>query len=483
MLASAAAMKLKRSLVQRHKKLARASLYLAPFIIWFIAVPVIREIGDLGINNEWSGHDYEQYESFRLLRDFLRIDSSYPDGNEIPAVEFLAEQLEKEGIEVHVQRLAERNANLWATLEGTDPRPLVLHQHVDVDPVGSPDSWQAPPFAGEYHAPYLVGRGAFDMKSVGIAQLMSALELRRSGAKLKRSLMILATGDEERDSFLGTQKVLAEHPEWAKTMWAVFTEGGAVEALSAEEVKYWGTEFQQKRFVSVWVCSSNRQRLEDLRNDTDQLSTPRRMTETARIFFPHYGPSRARPVTRELLADPDTLLERIRTYPRDLEVPEFPPILEAQMRDQTWAFPVEEAPGGGYQFQIIFHLLPDSDFDSVYEELIGDGLDGFTLMIESFNAKVPHSPITHPAFQAIERSLAEFYPEVDHGPLFVPWSATDARYFREVGIPAYGFSPFLMVSKDSQSSKGANERIPAPAFIDGVRLYQDVVRRLVAEEP
>ena len=482
MLASAAAMKLKRKLVQRHKKLARTLLYLAPFAIWFTVAPTIREMADLGVNNEWADIDFDEYESFRLLRQFIQIDSSYPDGNEIPAVEFLAELLEKEGIEAHIQRIGERNANMWATLEGDDPRPLVLHQHVDVDPVLNPKRWQTPPFAAEYRRPHLIGRGAFDMKSVGIAQLMSVLKLRRSGAQLKRSVMILATGDEERDSFLGTQLVLAQHPEWSQQFWAVLTEGGAVEARSADDVKYWGTEFQQKRFVSVWVCSSDRRRLEEVRTDLGIRSGERRMNNAARIFFPRYGPSRAREVTRDLLSDPDALLERIRTFPRNLETPEFPPILEAQVRDQLYPFPVEDAPGGGYRFQAIVHLLPDSDFETAYEELIGKELDGFTTMIENFNEAVPESPIDHPVFMAIDESIERRYPGVDHGPLFVPWSATDARYFREQGIPSYGFSPFVLVSKDTQSSKGANERIPAPAFIDGVRLYEDVVESLVVPD-
>lgn len=476
-------MSLKRPLVQRHKKVARTLLYLAPLVLFITASAVIRDLGDLGIRNDWVHVDYDEFESFRLLRQFLRIDSSYPDGNEIPAAEFLAAILESEGIEVTLERLGARNANLWAVLPGDDPRPLVLHQHIDVDPIDQPHRWTQPPFEAVYKAPYLVGRGAFDMKSVGIAQLMSFLEVHRSGVRLGRSLMLLATGDEERDSFLGTQRLLAEHPEWSEDFWAVLTEGGAVEALSAEDVKYWGTEFQQKRFVDVWVCSSQRQRLEDLRLDVHRLRSERRVTAAAREFFPRYGPSRAREITRELLARPDELLERIRTHPRELETPEFPPILEALTRDETIAFPVEEMPGGGFQFRLILHLLPDSEFEPVFESLVGDLLEGVTYRVEAVNERVAASPLDHPAFLAIDRQVRSHHRNVDHGPLFVPWSATDARFFREVGIPSYGFSPFLLVSKDAQSSKGANERIPAPAFVQGVRLYQDVVRSLVTAEP
>lgn len=475
-------MRLRQPLIRRHKKLARAVLYLSPFVLWFVSVPIIRELRDLEIDNEWTGVDYEQMESFRLLRQYIQIDSSYPDGNEIPAAEFLASVLAEEGIDSHVERVGERNANLWAILEGDDPRPLVLHQHVDVDPILYPEKWRRPPFAAVYEPPHLYGRGAFDMKGVGIAQLMAMLDLKRSGTRPSRSLMLLATGDEERNSFLGTQRLLRQHPEWASEFWAVLTEGGAVEALSAEEIKYWGTEFQQKRFVSIWICSSYPEQLEDVRAAVNRRRSERRVGDAARVFFPAYGPSRVRETTRDLLADPDALVDRLRGFPRDVEVTDFPPILESLTRDEVWAFPIKEAPGGGYRFEAILHLLPDSDFASAYRELIGDRLDGLATRIEVINEMVPASPLDHPVFVAIGRVLEDRYPGVEHGPLLVPWSATDARFFRDVGIPAYGFSPFLMVTADAQSSKGPNERIPAPAFVDGVGLYQSLVRELLARD-
>ena len=66
--------------------------------------------------------------------------------------------------------------------------------------------------------------------------------------------------------------------------------------------------------------------------------------------------------------------------------------------------------------------------------------------------------------------MKETYPEIVHGPLIVPWSATDARFFRAAGIPAYGFSPFWILSAEATKMKGANERIPVPSFLDGVKL-------------
>lgn len=477
-------MRYSRPLVRKHKKLARALLYLSPILLWLVATEALETMHDMGIDSSWSEVDYEEYESFRIFRDYLRIDSSYPDGNEIPAAEFLAEKLRDAGFEVHLERLGARNANLWTVLEGDDPRPLVLHNHVDVDPVEMPERWRHPPFEAVYDPPFVFGRGAFDMKSVAVAQLMVMLDLKRSGVRPQRSLFFLATGDEERDSFLGTQRLLRQHPAWHDEFWAVLTEGGAVEAVSIEDPKYWGTEFQQKRFVDEWVCGSLREDLESLRRLLHGRRSPRRLTQTARIFFPLYASSRRLETPRELLADPSTLLARLRSRFGDHPDPnQFPPLLEAMVRDEIHAWPVDKAPGGGYRFRLIYHLLPDSDFASVREELVGNLLEGDTTRVVEIHPPVPPSPIDHPLFRTIDRTMADRYPGAEHGPLFVPWSATDARFFRAAGIPSYGFSPFLILSAEARALLGANERIPAPAFVEGVDLYGEVVRRAIGAEP
>lgn len=83
-----------------------------------------------------------------------------------------------------------------------------------------------------------------------------------------------------------------------------------------------------------------------------------------------------------------------------------------------------------------------------------------------------------PFFEVIDAVVEERYPEFHHAPLFVPWAATDARFFRSAGVPSYGFSPFLILTSDSHKITGPNERMTAPAFLDGVDLYVELVRRL-----
>jgi len=89
------------------------------------------------------------------------------------------------------------------------------------------------------------------------------------------------------------------------------------------------------------------------------------------------------------------------------------------------------------------------------------------------------SPTSHPAFREIQATLKTEYPDFRAGPFFLPWTATDSRYFRAAGVPSYGFSPFFIMSTDTYQVDAPNERLSLPGFLQGVELYRKLVRRLV----
>ena len=464
------------SLIRENKARARALLYL-PLVLLFVGWVVLKVAFDLGVDPGWLDESYEDSEAVQIFRDYLKIDTSYPYGNEIPGAEFLARHLEAAGIPVVLERLGHRNANLWAVVEGRDRAPLVLHNHIDVEPVRYDERWRFPPFGGMIYGPFLYGRGAFDMKSVAIAQLMAILEIQRSGKKPARSVAFLATGDEERDSRLGTKRWLETHPEIAREIHAVLTEGGAVEAVNLEKVRYWGTEHMQRHFVDVWVCDADRERLDVLRQELieHRYGTLRAPSPDVADFLRRYGPSREHPEVQAMLESPETVLYAPQ---RDL----LPPRVLASLRNELAIFPILPDADGGWSMRVILHLLPDVQPEVGYRELIGDRLVGFTYEMDVQHPPVPSSSPEHPVFVALEEFMVERFPEAAHGPLFVPWSATDARYFRTSGIPSYGYSPFWILSSDAVKMKGANERISVPAFLDGVEVYTDLVGHLVGAE-
>jgi acetylornithine deacetylase/succinyl-diaminopimelate desuccinylase-like protein len=131
---------------------------------------------------------------------------------------------------------------------------------------------------------------------------------------------------------------------------------------------------------------------------------------------------------------------------------------------------------------IKFQLLPGYDLESVRRKLVPDWmLFGLTVQVDEPPPPRGSSPLDHPVFQEIEETLADQYPGVPAGPYFLAWTATDARFFRTLDVPVYGFSPFLLMNTDTLAVDKANERFAIPAFVDGVELYARLVRRLVSD--
>ena len=73
--------------------------------------------------------------------------------------------------------------------------------------------WDAPPLSGEIRNNHIYGRGAIDIKGLGIAQLSSFLALKNSGGELNRDAIVMATTDEEAGGFYGAGWLLENRPE------------------------------------------------------------------------------------------------------------------------------------------------------------------------------------------------------------------------------------------------------------------------------
>jgi acetylornithine deacetylase/succinyl-diaminopimelate desuccinylase-like protein len=465
---------------RRRRAAARAALYgsliLVAGIMWLLVSWLNRPLEGSVLDN-WVETDFRNLPEVQLLREYVRIDTSEATGDEIAGARFLAARLEKAGIPSRLEIVGERKANLYALLEGRDPRPLVLHNHIDVENV-KPKEWFHPPFEAVIDPPWMYGRGVFDMKSVAIAQLLALVDLKESGEPLERSVLFLATSSEERGSRLGVRRLIAEDPEGVRRFWAVLTEGGVVEARARDEIKFWGTEIGQKRYVDLLVCAPEREPLEELREtlrETGYTETDLEIVPEVREVLKTYTPTRDHSELRGLLEDPDATIRDVAAFRK------LPSYLQSFFRNEAVPFKVQEAAGGGWQLLIKIHLLPGAKLEEEMPKLVPAWmLAGLSYTLDEPPA-VASSSTAHPAYRAVIETLAEHYPDAPTGPYFLPWTATDARFFRSVGVPSYGFSPFLIMNTDTLQVDKANERFALPGFVEGVRVYRDLVRRLVLD--
>jgi len=464
---------------RRRRVAARTALYVSLVLVggllagvYYLMLPSL----EFGMMTAWSGIDWESRREVQLLREYVRIDTS-PKGDTREGIDWVAEKLRGMGVEPHIEQVGDA-ANLWAIIEGEQRGAVVLHHHVDVEAVVNLEDWTQRPFHGDVEGPWIYGRGAFDMKSIAIAQLLAVERLVASGRRPERSVIVLVTNGEERGSDLGTRWILREHPELVERFAVVLTEGGAVEGRTQESFKFWGTEFAQKRLLVAWFCHADRERVAALESEMlaeGGFFSPPELVPEAATFFAAYAPTRDAAPLRELLSDPRALVRdpvafadlssHLRSHFRNEARPQW-----LRRRGDAWALRVHVL------------LLPGEDPEQALAELFPPWRT-HGLKMEVFDeAGAGHgSPIDHWAFEGIGEVLAEHHPDVPHGPLFLPSTLTDARFLRAAGVPTFGFSPFAVLTPEvlQQRAYGTvNERMSLPGFSEGVELYADVLERL-----
>jgi len=134
------------------------------------------------------------------LSDMIRINTSNPPGNEMAVAKYISAILQKENIPNEVVEITPGRGVAIAHLQA-GPLPdaanaLMLLAHEDTVGV-DPTKWSVDPFGAVIREGYLYGRGAIDDKAMLAANLATIVALKRSGARLARDIIFLASAVEE----------------------------------------------------------------------------------------------------------------------------------------------------------------------------------------------------------------------------------------------------------------------------------------------
>ena len=137
-------------------------------------------------------------EPIRLLRDYVRIDTTNPSPGEAEGARFLKEFFDCAGIANEIVCPSPGRCNLLARLPGRRRQgAILLLNHIDVVEA-YPKLWnEGTPFGGDLKNGFLYGRGAYDMKSLGIAEALAMRRLKDRGIVPESDVLFLAEADEE----------------------------------------------------------------------------------------------------------------------------------------------------------------------------------------------------------------------------------------------------------------------------------------------
>ena len=405
----------------------------------------------------------------RRLADYLRVDTTNPPGNENRGVDFIAGILTDAGIQYQTAESAPGRGNIWARLEGGQQLGLVLLHHIDVVPADL-EYWSVEPYSGAIQEGFVWGRGALDMKGLGIVQLQAFLALHASGTKLNRDVWYVATADEEAGGFFGAGWLAEHHSEIFEDVGFLLNEGGRGSLLGGQVV--FGVEVTQK--VPVWLRLVARGRPGHGSSPQVETAVTRLLRAGHRIASTRF-PARVVDPVRQMFHglapyQPKRLADRYRNIDESVQDADF--MLSLQLQDPgrhallrntcsatglSGSSKINVVPPEA-RLELDCRVLPDQDVDEFIEG-IATIVNDPEVEIERVMSFTPAMSSTDtPLYRLIGELASRNYP----GSKVVPsvmTGFTDSHFFRDLDIVSYGFAPFVIPAEEGRSVHGNNERI------------------------
>ncbi len=431
-----------------------------------------------------------QDEAVSRIEEYIRINTTNPPGNEDQAMKFFARILTAEGIPFDTASSAPGRGNVWARLKGGSKPALLVLSHMDVVPADR-KYWSVDPFAATVKDGYLFGRGTQDTKTLGIVELEAFLALHRSRVPLDRDVIFMATADEEAGSAYGAGWVVQHHPEAFQGAGFVLNEGGG--GIVDQGRRRFGIEITQK--VPYWftltatgtprhgseppVGSAVNRLIRALyRLQTYEFGP--RLIPAVDTYFKGLAPA-APPEWKDAFAD---MAATIKDGDALLRLQTRFPALAALTRNTCsitvlkGSAKINVVPAEA-QAQLDCRLLPDQDVPEFKREL-RDALNDPGIAIEQILGFAPGvSPTDNLLYRTIADVTRAHYPDATIVPA-VSTGFTDSHFFRDRGISAYGYAPFLVPQADKSGVHGNDERLSIQNIRTGTHMMYEIVKAMVS---
>lgn len=425
-----------------------------------------------------------------LLQKLIRFDTSNPPGYERECAMWLKSLLDVHGIEnqiLHPTGKPDR-CSVVARIAGRgDAPPLLLQGHIDVVSVHG-QRWSRDPFGGEIADGCIWGRGAVDMKGGVTMMLHAMLRAHHSEVPPPGDIILAALADEELGGRSGAAFLVREHP---------YLFEGVEHALG--ELGGFTVHARGHRFYPIMVAEKHICRIRvkflgsgghgsQIHRDT-ALSRAARAVRRMGRRHPPFKLVDATRAMLEAMADEMSIKEavalRMAMNPNTTGVAlrlmgeRVGRLLEPMLRDTINPTIIE----GGLQENAVpseveilldCRLLPGSSQSDVVREVLAVVGENAEIKVERYEDGPPTVDM------ALMPYLSNILEKADPGSKAIPYmvaGGTDAKWFHELGIDTYGFTPMrLPPSMEFMTLfHGEDERIPVDALDFGCALMHEAV--------
>ena len=433
--------------------------------------------------------------AFDDLAAYLRIDTVNPPGNEGNGADFLAALLNSHGIASEQIDHGDNRRSLIARLPATTPSmvpgqgAICLVSHIDVV-TSEEDRWPVgrgprsgamvdePSADGGTRSVY--GRGAIDMKGMGIMEVHAMVALKNSGLPRTRDIVLVAVADEEVKS-AGIDAIVSDE-HWPKVNCThAINEGGiGLKDAIVEGQTVFAISVGERGVLWSRVIAEG---------PTGHGSTPipgrapeKLLTAMNRLNAWHDTPT-IHPALYELLAEVGREAGGATGF-----IMERPFLVDAFVKDRLQQQPTTKAITNdtvhltGFwganspnvvpsmvwaQYDV--RLLPGTTpaaMEAELKALLAD-IPGVRLeVVESKEAN--ESPWDDPLYESLRRNVVDGDARTVAGPIISP-GFTDSIVLRRRGVRAYGVIPIVVSAAESATMHGDAERVSLKNIVRGTR--------------
>lgn len=391
-------------------------------------------------------------ELIELTSKLIQINSENPTGSQREVIDFVKKYLEDSGIAAEELKANEAFPCVLAKIGNDEGSSIILNGHVDVVPAGDLSKWRFDPFCGEVTEKQILGRGTSDMKA-GVAGILFAMRLlKESEATIKGNVRLHIVSDEESGGQYGT-KWLCEQGYADK----------ADACIVAEPTSNYTIEIGQKgsnELVLKAFGTSAHGSLGNYKGDNAIIKLSKVLQNIGRLHEVrgHFSPDQAQ------------ALENSKYIAANkLEMPGIQNVIDHVT-----------ASVGLIQGGTKLNMVPDycearvdirlpigadvTEVDRAIQTLINDSnVDGVEYDVTWKNFGNSTS-IDAPIVKAIKKHAEEIW-NIKVLPAY-QWASSDARYYREMGIPTIQYGP-----ANTEGIHSYNENVDIQDVINASKIY------------
>jgi len=412
-------------------------------------------------------------EAVRVIQDYVRINTSNPPGDVVKAADFLTRILEREGIPVKRYDSGPGRSIVVARLKGSgSAKPLLLLNHMDVVPTDA-SRWQHDPFAAEIADGKIWGRGAMDMKGLGVVQLMAFLSLKRQNVPLARDVILMAVPDEETGGTLGAKWMREQHyadidPEY------MLDEGGfGSRDLFSPGKLVFGISVAEKKIL--WLKLHAEGVAGHASQPHDQNPNDRLIRALARLLN--------EPAPSSSFSILEVMKSRVGTFAvnKFTNAIQHSTISLTTLRSGVGDPPKVNVIPSVAEATIDCRVMPGTTKEQWLAEIrrrLGDPAIKVEVTYEGDEPTV--TPQDSTFYRALESAVKRRYPEAIVTPMIVPYG-TDSNGYRPKGVKSYGFTPVIVPAEAAMSMHGDAEYLPVDAVAPAIQILFDALKETVAK--